>query len=249
MFKNTLLRIAIPIVCALSVAFTPLEVSAAHYSNYNNDGCSDPCHDQCTNKRSWLKDAAIFVGAAAIGAIAGVAAANSNGRGKRGATGPQGAQGVPGTPGAQGVPGAGFTAAVSPPGQPDAGFPITSLIFTFITDVPFSVAGGSFQAYVTTPDGRTFLGTSNTFNGLLNSQSTVTIPTGPFLAGNYDVGVIAPTGTTTIAGLVKMRITSINGFGVVSNLDQAGILIPATVVSGTDAFFNAQYPIPPLATP
>lgn len=230
MLKNILFRIATPIACALSVAFAPIEVSAA-----NCYGCpSTCCDDHCHNGRGWWRDAAIFIGAAAIGAVAGVAAANSNKhRGKRGPIGPQGVQGVPGTPG---TPGAGFTAATVPAGQPNAGAPITSLVFTFTSNIPLT---GGFQSYVTTPDGRTFLGT--TFSG---TTSTVTIPSGPFLFGQFDVGIIAPSNVAIPSALVTATITNINGAATSPALDSAGIIVPVEVATPGDKFFNTTYTFP-----
>lgn len=238
MFKSTLFKMATPVVCALSMAFTSL--SAAPY--YGNN-CADDCCDPCQNKRGWWKDAAIFVGSAAVGAIAGVAAANANkSRGKRGEIGPQGPQGNTGTTGTAGTPGIGFTPAVVPPGQPNAGAPVTSLTFTFTTLAALTLVDGGIQAYVTTPDGRTILGT--TFTGLLGSTATVTINTGPFYSGQYDPGIILPAALVSLAGLVSVEITNINGAATTGALDSAGIIAAATVLSGSDKFFNVTYPFP-----
>ena len=231
-----------PLACMLSVAFAPVGVSADHYNNYNAQACCAPvCEEQpcCNNNRGWFRDAAIFVGAAAVGAIAGVAAGNASG--KRGRTGSIGATGQTGFPGFNGAPGLGFILAVVPPGQPNAGAPVTSLVFTFETLAAISAAGGAFQAFVTTPDGRTFLGT--TFTGLLGSTATVTIASGPFLAGNYIVGIIAPAGTISLAGLVTAEVSNINGVPTSPPLDQVGIVVAAGVLTD-ETFFDTVYPFP-----
>lgn len=242
MLKSTMLKIATPIACALSVAFAPLPAASYCGTNSCQTDCCDPCQNQ-GNKRGWWKDAAIFVGSAAVGAIAGVAAANSNKhRGRTGPIGPIGPQGIPGIPGVPGTPGLGFTPAVVPPGQPTAGAPITSLVFTFTTDVALVLVAGTFNSYVTTPDGRTILGTA--FTGLVGTTSTVTIPTGPFFSGQYDVGVITPGGTITASGLVRAEITNINGAATSPALHDAGIPVVVSAASTQDKFFNAQYPFP-----
>lgn len=243
MLKSTMLKIATPIACALSVAFAPLPAASYCGTNSCQTDCCDPCQNQ-GNKRGWWKDAAIFVGSAAVGAIAGVAAANSNKhRGRTGPIGPIGPQGIPGIPGVPGTPGLGFTPAVVPPGQPTAGAPITSLVFTFTTTAALTlVAFPGIQAYVTTPEGRTILGT--TFDGLINSTATVTIPSGPFFSGQYDVGIILPTGIVSLAGLVRVEITNINGAAASPALNDAGIVVAASLISTEPRFFNAQYPFP-----
>ena len=135
-----------------------------------------------------------------------------------------------------------FTPAFVPPGQPNAGVPVTSLEFTFTIDLAISLLGGSFQAYVTTPDGRTILGT--TFNGLLGDTATVSIPSGPFYVGQYDVGIIAPAGVASLAGLISVTVTNINGSAVSPDLNSAGIVVALLLLSSADTFYNAQYPFP-----
>lgn len=232
--------VATPLACILSTAFAPIGISAAQYNDCN--ACCQPvCEEQpcCNNNRGWFRDAAIFVGAAAVGAIAGVAAGNSSSRrGRTGEAGPTGLTGPQGPAGTAGTNGLGFTPAVVPPGQPDAGAPVTSMTFTFTTLVAIGVLG-PFQAYVTTPDGRTVLGT--TFNGILGSTATVTIPTGPFFTGQYNVGIIAPAALLTLAGVVSATVTNINGNAVSPALDDVGIVVAATLLT-TETFFNAQYP-------
>jgi hypothetical protein len=233
MLKNTLFKIATPIACALSVAFSSIEVSAAPCY-----GSCTPCQDPC-NQRSWWKDAAIFAGAAAVGAIAGVIAGNSSKhRGRRGPIGPMGAPGVPGTPGNAGL---GFTLATVPVGQPNSGTDITSLTFTFNVVTAIGVATplpNNFQPYVTTPDGRTFFGP--TFTGLVGNTAQVTIPSGQFFNGSYDVGVISRNTIPTLAGLVSTSITFINGAATSPVLDPVGIITAVSITNGE--FFNAQYP-------
>jgi hypothetical protein len=244
MFKDILFKVATPLACALAIAFAPIGVSAAqYYNNYNNNNCCaqdccDPCCQQdpcCSKKSSWLGNAAIFLGAAAVGAIAGVAAAESNK--KRGRTGAQGEQGIQGVPG---VPGAGFTLAT----VPGTATPITSLTFTFTTRTPFAAPGSLVNVYVTTPDGRTFFGI-NLDAGTIGATVTVTIPSGPFFVGQYNVGVIVPAGlVTTPEGLVSAELTLINGVAPSTPFDDAGIIVALTLVTATDKFFNAQYPFP-----
>lgn len=227
---SKLFKKLIPTLCIALTSFS-MPAQAQVYGNGDDQCCEpcEPCETPCCS-RGWFRDAAIFVGAAAVGAIAGVIAGNSSGH-----------RGRHGDPGLPGPAGAGFSIATVPVGQPGAGTPVTSLIFTFTTDAAISVDGGAFQAYVTTPDGRTILGT--TFTGLLGSTATVTIPTGPFFAGVYEVGIIAPAGLTTLAGLVSAEVTNINGAAVSPALDDAGIVVAATLLGDT-TFFNAGYPFP-----
>lgn len=234
MFKDILFKAATPLVCALAIAFAPIGVSAAQYYNYSNNNCCatdccDPCQQDpcCPKKSSWLGNAAIFAGAAAVGAIAGVVAAESNK--KRGRTGPQGEQGIPGV---------GFTLAP----VPGTLTPITSLTFTFTTTIAISAAGTFVDAYVTTPDGRTFFGV-NLDGGLPGNTITVNVPA-PAYIGQYNVGVIAPSGLATVAGLIDVQLTLINGIAPGTPFDIAGILTAITVATATDKFFNAQYPFP-----
>lgn len=235
MFKDILFKAATPLVCALAIAFAPVGVSAAQYYNYSNNNCCatdccDPCQPDpcCCKKSSWLGNAAIFAGAAAVGAIAGVVAAESNK--KRGRTGPQGEQGIPGV---------GFTLAT----VPGTLTPITSLTFTFTTRTAFVAAGSLVDAYVTTPDGRTFFGI-NLNGGLVGNTITVNVPAPAFI-GQYNVGVIVPAGlATTPEGLVSAELTLINGVAPGTPFDDAGIIVAITGVTATDKFFNAQYPFP-----
>jgi hypothetical protein len=297
MIKDILLKMATPLACMLTVAFAPVAVSAEnyYYSNCANN-CCEPCQENpcCNNKREWLKNAAIFVGAATIGAVAGVVTANSNkhhhknrcctepvlgeagpagpagptgpvgpvgpvgptgsagspgpvgpagATGAAGPAGPSGSNGINGSAGAiaeaKGDPGNGFGIAVVPAGHPNKGEEVTSLTFTFTTLT--AVTPGPIRAYVTTPDGRTIPGPS--FSGAIGSTTTVTIPAGPFYAGRYDVGLIVGPMAISRQGLISAVITNINGTGTTSALNDAGIIVPAAILT-TETFFSAPYPFP-----
>jgi hypothetical protein len=268
MIKDILFKMATPLVCAFSVASSPLGISAENYyypNQYENDCCCEPCQDPCCdNNRGWMKTAAVFIGAAAVGAIAGVVTANSNKHhrtrhnhfttttttaeaGPAGPAGPQGPSGPVGPAGTSGTngdsvagkTGAGFDAAVVPPGQANAGDQISSLTFTFTTIN--SIGPGPIVAFVTTPDGRTITGSS--FSGDVGSQGFVILPNGPFYYGRYDVGLIIGPMSLSRPGLVSAEITNINGSTTAPALDNAGVIVPAGILT-TETFFTAPYPFP-----
>lgn len=278
MIKDILLKMATPLACMLTVAFAPVGVSAEsyYYDNCAND-CCEPCQENpcCNNKREWLKNAAIFVGAATVGAVAGVVTANSNKHhhrnrstepligeagpagpvgpigpvgpvgpaGASGPVGPTGNNGVNGSAGAasvaKGTPGNGFGVALVPDGHPNKGEEVTALTFTFTTLA--AVTPGPIRPYVTTPDGRTIPGPS--FSGAIGSTTSVTIQGGPFYAGRYDVGLIVGPMAISRQGLISAVITSINGTVSTAALNDAGIIVPAAILS-TETFFSAPYPFP-----
>lgn len=119
---KTIGRISIPLICILSLLCGPFE---AHAAPYVYAGSCPPCDEPCSKKSSRCRrDIAILLGAAAIGSIAGIVAANSSkktgprGRtGDFGSTGAQGPQGERGPRGVQGVTGiTGATGATGPTG-------------------------------------------------------------------------------------------------------------------------------------
>lgn len=270
MIKDILFKMATPLACAISVALTPIGISADQYY-YDNSGdtdcCCDPCQNTCceNNNSGWIKTAAVFIGAAAIGAVAGVASANSNKHhhhrrqttttpiaavgpvgpqgpagpvGARGPAGPEGSSGADGTS-SSGKHGAGFDAAFIPQGQANAGEPITSLTFAFTT--LGAVTAGPVKPFVTTPDGRTIVGSP--ISGDVGSTGFVTVSSGPFHYGRYDVGLIIEPTSITRAGLVSAEIININGNATSPALDNAGISVPVGILS-TETFFTAPYPFP-----
>lgn len=269
MIKDILFKMATPLACAISVALTPIGISADQYY-YDNSGdtdcCCDPCQNTCceNNNSGWIKTAAVFIGAAAIGAVAGVASANSNKShhhrrqtttpvaavgpigpqgpagpvGARGPAGPEGSSGADGTS-SSGKHGAGFDAAFIPQGQANAGEPITSLTFAFTT--LGAINAGPVKPFVTTPDGRTIVGSP--ISGDVGSTGFVTVSSGPFHYGRYDVGLIIEPTSITRAGLVSAEIININGNATSPALDNAGISVPVGILS-TETFFTAPYPFP-----
>lgn len=284
MIKDILFKWATPLACAFSVAFTPIEISAEqYYYDTCESECCEPCQDPCCkNNNGGMRSAAIFVGAAAVGIIAGVITASANkhhGKHHRGAghiatitsvgetglQGPMGPTGLAGKIGSQGpigpegpvgpmgavgpagvdgvsIPGkagTGFDTAVIPGGQPNAGEPITSLTFTFTA--LSAVSPGPVVPFVTSPDGRTITGSS--FSGTIGSWGTVIIPNGPFYYGRYDVGLIVGPNTLIRPGLISAEITNINDTAASPAFHDAGVIVPAGVLS-TDTFFTAPYPFP-----
>lgn len=228
MLKKMIFNVLTPFMCMLTSAATPFQLSAG--TCCPPVCCEEPCCEDSCCGSPWLRNAAMLAAALAAGAGGGALVASTSNRGRRGDTGPAGL---------------GFTEAVVPPGQTAAGAPVTSLAFTFTTTAPIVGAASTIIPYVTTPDGRTFTGAA--FTGLVGSTSTVTIPTGPFFNGVYNVGVIAPIGTTTIAGLVTVDLSNINGNATAPTLDDAGITVPASGVPLTDdTEFNAGFPYPPI---
>lgn len=226
MFKKALFKALSPIVCMLAVAFAPIGVSADQYYNNNCCATNDCCQeDPCCNKNGWFKDAAIFVGAAAVGAVAGVIAGNSSS--KRGRTGDTGATG------------AGLTPAVVPPGQPGAGDLVTSLTFTFDTLVTVSLVG-SVTPYVTTPDGQIVFGAPFTPIAITGT-STVTLSGFPLYFGQYNVGILASSGLVAAAGVVTVELTDINGTPVSPSFAEVPIPVAAGIL-GADTLFSAQFP-------
>lgn len=224
MLKKAIFNLFTPIVCLLTSAAIPFQLSAGTC-------CPPVCceEDPCCEDRPWLRNAAMLVAALAAGAGGGaIVAATTDNNGRRGDTG---------------AAGAGFTISVVPPGQPGAGTPVTSLTFTFTTPVAIS-AGAGIVPYVTTPDGRTFTGAP--FTGVLGSTSTVTIPTGPFYDGVYNVGVIIPAGTASLTGLVTVDLSSINGVATSPTLNDTGIVVAAVALAVDDTDYNAGFPYPPI---
>lgn len=308
MIKDIIFKMATPLACAFSVAFTPMGLSAQEYYYYDNtyeSECCEPCKPPCCKKNNgWIRGAAVFVGAAAVGAVAGIVAANNNkhhGRhhkdktivtvhsgdagprgpqgpaglnGKDGAQGPMGVEGPQGSQGPQGLqgvqgpegpkgpagpagvmgaigpagndgisiagkPGAGFDTATIPAGQPNEGEPIKSLTFTFTT--LSAINSDMVVPFVTSPDGKTTTGSA--FSGAMGSSGSVTIHSGPFYYGRYDVGLVISPTTLTRPGLVSAEITSINGTLTSPAFNDAGVIVPAGVLS-SETFFTAPYPFP-----
>src|SRR5688572_853053 len=117
---------------ALSMVLTPYQASSSNYV-FRTPICRDFAEDECEPRCGWGRDIAIFVGAAAIGSIAGVIAANSHdGKGKQGergdtgATGPTGPLGPNGLRGPRGVTGSGSTGPTGLLGPTGPTGPITS---------------------------------------------------------------------------------------------------------------------------
>lgn len=257
MLKKRIFNLVAPIVCLLATVSMPLHVAAA---NCCQPVYAAPCEEECDPCRSsgggagWLANAATILIAAAAGAGAGAIVANntSGSRGRTGPTGPTGPAGTGGTgaTGATGAAGLGFSVAVVPVNPTlqgaglVAGTPITSMDFTFTALAAISLPG-AIQTFVTTPIGNTTLGT--TLTGLIGSTATVTIGAGPFYNGIYEAGIIFPALLASLAGLVDVALTGLNGIPFPSTtFDNSGIVVTVGLpLPATDVFFSAQIEFPP----
>jgi len=220
-----------PVVCMFSTAFAPFEAAAENCCQQQQCCEQQCCEDPCCGRSIW-RDIAIFTGAAAVGAVAGVVAGN-NSSGHRGKTGDTGATG------------AGFVTATVPPGQPGAGTAVTSLTFSFAALADISLLS-TVTPFVTTPDGRTFLGTTVAFPVVLGPLGDVTISTGPFYAGQYETGLILGPGLISVTALAVAELTAINGTPASPAFDDVGINLPVGLTLLDTIFYSGQYPFPPL---
>lgn len=238
MLKRITYYMITPITCMLTICASSLEAQCCRPAPCCQEDECDPCCGGSGGGRGWGRDALIFAGAAAVGAIAGVAAANSNKkRGRRGDPGIQGEQGPRGLTGAQGPAGFGLTAA--PLG--------TTLTFAETLAFAGAVPGGTVTPFVETPDGRTLLGTPVTGPfaiGLLPlSPITDTAP----VFGTYSYGFVLSPGFVVTLGVTSSALITTNRVGAspTSEFLDAGINIAPNQTQVIEQFaFGDVPPVP-----
>lgn len=212
---NPFIRYVNGYVLAAIMAFSTVSVSAdsyqgttnSYYYVNSNDEYSDccPCNNGCVNK----KGAAITAGAVALGAVIGVVAGGACSRKHHHSSpGPRGCRGTSGEQGPQGGIGPFGPGPFKPLPNPNE-----TLTFTLTNTTNTFEAGTTtvILPFVVTPDGRTLLGTPETFTGPGTFPVSFQIIVDRLVFGTYNFGlkinIVGGTGLSTLFDPINVLAT------------------------------------------